>query len=110
MKDRGNERVEFLPTNEMERNVLIDLSMSGAAMNCRTEKKKDSRLSVKIRDYEIDSTVIYCQAKAPGFRVGVHFINIAPDIQKSLKIMVEDFSRGVPIKFEVLENGENKKA
>jgi hypothetical protein len=110
MKDRGNERVEFLPTSDAIKNVLIDLSFSGAAMNCHTEQKKDSRVSLKIRDYKIDATVIYCQGRAEEYRVGVHFINVAPDVQKSLRLMVEEFSRGVPINFEILEPDENKKA
>ena len=110
MKDRGNERIEFLSGDDTIRNVLIDLSFSGAAMNCPTERKKDSRLSVKIRDYVLDAIVIYCQGMADGYRVGIHFINVAPDVQKSLKTMVEEFSRGVPIKFEILEQDEKKKA
>jgi hypothetical protein len=110
MKDRGNERIEFLPADETVKNTLIDLSFSGAAMNCTSEKKKDSRLSVKIKSYTINATVIYCQARAQGYRVGVHFVNVASEVQASLKLMVEEFSRGVPIQFEVLEQDENKKA
>lgn len=109
MKDRGNERIEFLSADDAIRNILIDLSFSGAAMNCPTEQKKDSRLSVKIRDYVLDATVIYCQGRAQGYRVGIHFVNVPPDVQKSLKVTVEEFSRGVPINFEIVGNDEKKK-
>jgi hypothetical protein len=110
MKDRGNERIELLPTDETIKNILIDLSFSGAAMNCHAEQKKDSQLSVKIRDQVLDAKVIYCQGRAQEYRVGIHFVNVAPDVQKSLKLMVEEFSRGVPINFEIVEQGEKKKA
>jgi hypothetical protein len=109
MKDRGNERIEYLHPDENAKDILIDLSFSGAAMNCPAEMKKDSLISVKIRDYLLNSTVIYCQARAQGYRVGIHFINVAADVQKSLKTMVEEFSRGVPITFEIIEQDDKKK-
>jgi hypothetical protein len=110
MKERGNERIEFLSTNDAVKNTLIDLSFSGAAMNYPTELAKNAMVSVKIRDYAIDATVIYCQGRAEGYRVGIHFVNVPADVQKALKIMVEEFSRGVPVTFEIIEQGEKKKA
>lgn len=109
MKDRGNERIEFLATDETAKSILIDLSFSGAAMNCPAERNKDSRLSVKIKDYRIDATVIYCQARAQGYRVGIHFVDVPADVQKSLKIMVDEFSRGVPLPFEIVEQDDKSK-
>lgn len=109
MKDRGNERIEFLNTDESKKNILIDLSFSGAAMNYPDELAKNAKIAVKIRDFAIDANVIYCQGMAKGYRVGIHFVNVTPDVQKALKIMVEEFSRGVPITFEIIGQDEKKK-
>jgi hypothetical protein len=109
MKDRGNERIEFLSTDDTVKNILIDLSFSGAAMNSPNELDKGSLVTVKIRDFKLDATVIYCHGKAQGYRVGVHFVNVEPDVQKSLKTLVDEFSRGVPITFELVEQGDKKK-
>lgn len=110
MKERGNERIELLSASDSVKNTLIDLSFSGAAMNCPNELAKNAKVWVKIRDYAISATVIYCQGRAAGYRVGIHFVNVAPDVQKALKILVEEFSRGVPVTFEIIEQSEIKKA
>jgi len=109
MKDRGNERIELLSPDETVKNVLIDLSFSGAAMNYATEQKKGGLVKVKISDFVLDATVIYCQGRASGYRVGVHFTKVPPEVQNSLKVLVDEFSRGVPIAFQIIEQDDKKK-
>jgi hypothetical protein len=103
MKDRGNERIELLSPDETVKNTLIDLSFSGAAMNWPVDLKKNDQVQVKIREYLLDAKVVYSQPRAKEFRIGIHFINVSPEVQKPLKTLVEEFSRGVPITFEIVE-------
>jgi hypothetical protein len=107
MKERGSERIEFLGPEEEAKNTLIDLSVTGVAFIHPTAAKKDSLISVKIKSYTLDAVVVYCQPRAEGFRIGMHFKNVPPDVQKSLVKLVEEFSRGVPLTCEIVDPDQN---
>lgn len=103
MKERISERVELLGVDDGVTKALIDLSSTGVAFIHPAEVKKGANLSVKIKDYVIDSVVVYCRQRADGYRIGMQFRNVPPDMQKGLKILVDEFSRGVPLTCEVVE-------
>jgi hypothetical protein len=103
MKDRVSERVEMLGNDDRAPKALIDLSVTGAAFIHPAAKKDGTKLSVKIKDFTLDAVVVYCQERAGGFRVGVQFKNVPANIHASLKTMVDDFSRGVPLTCEIVE-------
>ncbi len=102
MKERGSERIEFLCNYDPAQRALIDLSTSGAAFIHPVEIKKGTKISVRIKDYLIEAVIVYCQQRTDGYRVGMQFIKVLPDIEKALKIMVDEFSRGVPLLCEVV--------
>jgi hypothetical protein len=103
VKERVSERVELLGVDEQAQKALVDLSATGVAFIYPVEVKKGAKLSVKIKDYVIDALVIYCRQRADGFRIGMQFRNVPPDLQKGLKILVDEFSRGVPLSCDVVE-------
>jgi hypothetical protein len=106
IKERASERIEFLGAEEEAKNALIDLSVTGAAFVHPIEAKKDSLISVKIKNYTLDAVVVYCSPRASGFRIGMHFKNVPPEVQKSLLKLVEEFSRGVPLTCEIVDKSQ----
>jgi hypothetical protein len=110
MKDRINERIEMLNQDEKAKKALLDLSVTGAAFLLPAEEKKGTRISVKIKEYALEAVVVYCSERSDGFRVGIQFQGIPDHVQKALKVMVDEFSRGVPLSCEVMEpKNENPK-
>lgn len=103
MVERKNERIEFLCADCSMKNTLMDLSVDGAAFSYSTEVMKDAQLTVKIQDNEIEATVVYCQPKEEGFRIGLQFKNVAPILRESLKTYIDEFSRGIPLACEIVE-------
>ena len=109
MKERGSERIEFVGNDESSKNILIDLSTTGAAFLFDSEQKKDTPISVAIKEYTLDAVVVYCQQRADGYRIGLRFTNVPADVQSALKTLVEEFSRGVPLTCEIVEGKKKKK-
>ena len=97
----------MLGQDEKARKALIDLSVTGAAFLHPAEEKKGTRLSVKIKEYALEAVVVYSVERSDGFRVGVQFQGVPDHVQKALKTMVEEFSRGVPLTCEIVEKKES---
>jgi hypothetical protein len=108
MKERGSERIEYLSAGEEAHNAPIDVSATGAAFIHPTAAKKDSLISVKIKTFTLEANVVYCQPRSKGFRIGLYFTHVPAEVQKKLTLLVEEFSRGVPLTCEIIQ-GENKK-
>ena len=106
MKDRASERIEYLAMDDSAKSALIDLSATGVAFIHPTAAKKDSIVTVKIRDQSIEAVVVYCQQRAEGFRIGMHFVNVPQEFQSELKNLVGEFSRGVPLSCQIVDKDE----
>lgn len=109
MKERAQERVEYLHADESVKRSVADLSATGAALIYQKELKKGTRIRMKIKDQEIDAVVVYCRQHATDYRVGLQFMNMAGSVQNLIKNMVDEFSRGVPLTCEILEQPDTKK-
>jgi hypothetical protein len=103
MQDRASERIEFLNIGVGNEPMLFDLSKTGVCCRHNVKKDKGAVLMVAFNDLRIRARVIYCQERAPEFRLGMHFEGVTPDQQKTLNDLVDKFSRGVPISCKVEE-------
>jgi len=103
MVDRGNERIEHLNPDAREKKALLDISISGAAFVHPRELKNDTKLVVKIKEHTLNAVVVYAQGRAEGYRIGVKFQNVPFAVQKDLKEFVDEFSKGVPLFCEIIE-------
>jgi hypothetical protein len=103
MQDRASERIEFLNIGGGNEPMLFDLSKTGVCCRHNARKDKGTVLLVAFNDLRIRARVIYCQERAPGFRLGMHFEGITQAQQKTLSDLVDKFSRGVPISCRVEE-------
>jgi hypothetical protein len=108
MKERGCERIEFLGPEEETLRSLVDLSATGVAFIHPAELKKDLLVSVKIKEFVLPAIVVYCQPRVKGYRLGLQFKSVSPDMQNKLKTLVEEFSRGVPIACEIVKDDKKK--
>lgn len=109
MKDRINDRIEYLQPDESQKKALIDLSVSGAAFNCSAPENKGNKIQIKIKEHTIEAVVVYSQESFGGFRIGLQFKNVVPEVQKALKLWIDEFSRGVPLTCEILDTNEKGK-
>jgi c-di-GMP-binding flagellar brake protein YcgR len=105
MVERGNERIEHLNPDAREKRALLDISVSGAAFVHPQELKNGTKLVVKIKAHSLNAVVVYNQGRAEGYRVGVKFQNVPFNVQKELTEFVDEFSKGVPLFCEIIENG-----
>lgn len=106
MKDRVSERIELLGVDENAGRLLVDLSTTGVAFIHPTQAQRGEKMKVKIKEYIIEAVVVYCRQRANDYRLGMQFRNVPHDIQTALKIMVDEFSRGVPLTCEVVGPAE----
>jgi hypothetical protein len=83
--------------------VLFDLSKTGVCCFHDTKKDKDAVLSITINSLKLRAIVVYCQERAHGFRLGMHFDAVNAEQQKLLGDLVDKFSRGVPLSCKVEE-------
>jgi c-di-GMP-binding flagellar brake protein YcgR len=107
MIERGSERVEYLNPDERHRKALLDVSITGAAFVHPQGEKIGTKMVVKIKEHELNATVVYSQERAEGFRIGVHFQNVSFSVQKDLKNIVDEFSRGVPMFCEIIKSDKS---
>ncbi len=110
-QERKFERIEHLNAeNEDQGKVLIDLSTAGAAFLLPLEIKAESKILLRIRDLPIDATVIYCHKRAgDGYRIGIRFRNVSPELQRRLETLVDDFSRGMTLSYTFMPDGVPEK-
>ena len=104
MVERGNERIEHLNPDAREKRALLDISVSGAAFVHPRELKNGTKLVVKIKEHSLNAAVVYTQGRAEGYRIGIKFQNVPFGIQKDLTAFVDEFSKGVPLFCEIIED------
>lgn len=102
-QERKIERIEHLRVEgEDYGKVLIDLSMAGAAFYYSQEIRAKSKISFQIESLLVEGIVIYCHKRVDdGYRVGMRFCNVSPEIQNELTTLVEDFSRGAMVSYKI---------
>ncbi|MCU0610105.1 MAG: PilZ domain-containing protein [Chitinispirillaceae bacterium] len=106
MQSRGSDRIEYLGGKGTGENwKLLDLSATGAAFICPTELSRGSRITVRINGHRIAATVIHTSEMAGDFcfRIGLRFENVPAEDKKWLADLVEEFSRGVPLACEIVD-------
>jgi hypothetical protein len=96
MQDRA-ERIEFINLNGSNEPKLFDLSKTGVCCFSAKKLEKGGIASLKINTLSIKARVIYSQERTDGFRVGMQFVEVSAEQQKSLNELVDKFSRGVPL-------------
>jgi hypothetical protein len=106
MAERSSERIEYLNPDQSRKTALLDVSATGAAFIHPKAKNIGSRLVVKIRSHELEAAVVYSQGRIDGFRIGVQFKNVPESLKNDLKDIVDEFSRGVPLFCEVVEDSK----
>ena len=109
-KERANERIEILSPMGEEKVVLFDLSSGGACCLHDKVKANGSIVVVKINSLVLRSKVVYSVERKDGSRLGVQFLDVPADKQKTLSDLVEQFSRGVPLTCSVEDEPATKKA
>ena len=107
LSDRQSERIEFLSdTVELQR--FFDLSKTGVCCRHTKSLQKDEVVSVQINDLVLSAKVAWCTPRTDGFRVGLQFIKLTPDQSRALDDLVERYSRGVPVKVDLVGQSAGK--
>jgi hypothetical protein len=107
LSDRQSERIEFLSdTVELQR--FFDLSKTGVCCRHTGLLQKDEVVSVRINDLVLSAKVAWCTPRTDGFRVGLQFVKLTPDQAKALDDLVERYSRGVPVKVDLVGQNAGK--
>ncbi|MFC1585452.1 PilZ domain-containing protein [Fibrobacterota bacterium] len=100
MTQKRSDRIEFLkPSGKVEMG-LIDLSESGAAII--HPKEESGNANIIINNLHLKARVIYCKEEVGSFKIGMQFIDVPPEKLGFLKMLVEKFSRGVPLEFKAV--------
>jgi len=103
MNDRSSERIEYINTDGAADGFLFDLSATGVCCHYRKRVEKDSFVSVKINELTLKAKVIYCQERKDGFRLGLQYVQVSAEQQKTLNESVEKFSRGVEVSCGIVD-------
>lgn len=104
MQERKSERVEMITSTGSSDASLCDLSRTGVSCFHNKSKEKESFVVVKVNDLSLRAKVAYCQERKTDFRLGLQFWNILPEIQKKLNILVEKYSKGIPVSCSVIDD------
>jgi len=102
MSQKRQDRVEFLKPDGQEQIGLHDLSESGAAFLHPKSLDVGRAVKLVIGGTGLNTKVIYSREQVGSFKTGVHFESVTEGQKKELASLVEKFSRGMPIEFEVV--------
>jgi len=103
MLERTSERIEYINLDGEEAKSLFDLSTTGVSCLFKRKLAGDAVVSVKINDLVLKARVVYCQDRRDGFRLGLQFVEVSGEKQKTLNDRVEKFSRGVAIACAIVD-------
>ncbi len=103
MKDRSSERIEYITLGDSESGTFFDLSATGAGCHFAKRLEKDSIVSVKVNDLVLKAKVVYCQERRDGYRLGLQFLNVSDEQQKTLDDCIAKFSRGVSVTCGIID-------
>jgi len=104
MLERKSERIESITPDGSQDTTPCDLSKTGISCFHTEPRDKSSFVVVKINDLLLRAKVIYCQKREKDYRLGLQFWNILPERQAKLNELVENYSRGVPITCEIIQD------
>jgi hypothetical protein len=108
MLERAAERIEFINTSGEDTNPIFDLSKTGIAFIYTSQMKEGTSVKLELNDLVLDAKVVYNQERTDGYRMGAQFENVPAEKRKKLEEIVENFSRGVPTKCRVIDDGRKK--
>ena len=108
MKQRSSERIEML-NSFGEPISLFDLSKGGACCFHEDKKDKGETVEVSIKDLSLRATVVYCQRRTDGYRLGLKFVDVPDEKQALLASLVDRFSRGVPLECRIEDDESGEK-
>ncbi|MDD5675736.1 MAG: PilZ domain-containing protein [Chitinivibrionales bacterium] len=101
---RSSERIQFLNPDDAAQQLFFDLSATGVCCLHDKEKADKSEVLVAVNDQKVRATVVYCQKRTDGFRIGLKFIETTPDKKAALQKIVDGFSKGVGVKCRIVES------
>jgi hypothetical protein len=104
MEKRREARIESLNFGELEKTSILDVSQTGIAIFCPNSKEKGAKIVLEIGALAIDASVVYCQKKDNGFRIGFAFDEIDVESKGELVKYLDNFSRGLPLQCNVEKN------
>lgn len=96
MAERASDRVLFLDGGEGQM-PLKDLSESGVCCLHSVELAPGTMVDVALKELRIKAKVVHCQTRSDEVRCGLQFWDLTDDQKKSIKEMVDAFSKGIPI-------------
>jgi len=97
MHERSSERIEFISADAAGNEPFFDLSTTGVCCHCRKNFAQDAVVSLKINELTLKAKVVYSQQRTDGYRLGLQFVNVTAEQQKTLNDCVDKFSRGVMV-------------
>lgn len=100
MVSRDSERVEVL--DGQTSGALLNVSATGAAFIHPEPLVQSRRIILSINNIEFESRVVYCKQHTDGFRIGIHFTTVNLNGRLELSRLVDSFSCGVPLRFQVI--------
>jgi hypothetical protein len=104
MKDRFDERVEMLSAGGNDDQRFFDLSKGGVCCNHPKKLEKGTIVNVMVNDVYCKARIAYCMERRDGYRLGMQFVDVSAEKQKSLDGLADKFSRGVPVTCRVIDD------
>ncbi len=101
MPQKRSDRIEFLKPDHLEPFGLKDLSESGAAFLSKKSLKEGGEINLLLNSHKLSARVIYCREQVGGCKVGVQFLRLDAKLKGEIAELVDQFSRGKPIQFEL---------
>ena len=103
-QERRADRIEFLNHESSESEPLIDLSLSGVACYHSYPFEAGAIVQVRIDTLLVTARVVYCTERGKGFRLGLQFTDQVVEKQKQLNVLIDNFSRGVPVRYAIVDS------
>lgn len=112
MLERKSDRIEMITPTGAQESPLYDLSKTGVSCFHSVPKSKNNFVMVKVNNLLLKAKVVHCQKRKSNYRLGLQFWNVLPEVQEKLNVLVESYSRGVPVSCSIEEesgDGAKKK-
>ncbi len=109
MLERKCERIELINSFGAEELSLYDLSKTGICCYHSEPKLKNTIVEIRINNLKLPAKIIYCQKRRNGYRLGLQFLKILPNIQEKLNTIVDNYSRGIPVTCNIIEDLKGNK-
>ncbi len=95
--DRVEERVENIDLVDNQLN-FFDLSSHGVACLFTKNLEVGAFVTVKLNAIVCKAIVRHTTSRLDGYRVGLEFIEVSPEMHASINALVDAYSKGVELK------------